>query len=127
MKRWQRTLILVIALIALLGWALYNYFNNGTFFEASLANVVTIGLAIFVSYYFTQKTNDKRKQKDIILGLLLKLHSQIDSQEMFKLSSQEEGAITMRNRDINNKITILEDNKYGFFSSTDLEIGRAHV
>lgn len=43
---------------------------------------------------------------------------------MFKLSNQTKESINMRNRIINNKITILENNIHDFFQKEDLEFVR---
>lgn len=78
MRKKKRVIIYLVLLLLLLVWTVYNYKNNQDFFNASLVNIITIGLAIFVSYFLSQKNNNVRKQKDIILDLLLKLQNQVE-------------------------------------------------
>lgn len=98
----------------------YNLKTNDKFWEASAVNCITIGIAIVFSYYFVQRQNDRRKRKDIILSLISKIQALIGHRDMFDFSEQEKDQITMRNRDLNNKIHILESVKDDFCISNEV-------
>lgn len=119
-----RLVVIILLAIALVWWSVYNVKNNSNFLTASLANIVTIGLAVFVSYFLTQRGNNKRRQKDIVYGLLQDLYQQVSSDEAYKLSGQSKEKINMRNRDMNNKISILEGLKSDLISPKDLSLIR---
>lgn len=86
----------------------YNFSNNDSFFEASLVNIITIGIAVGVSYWLTQKQTDRRKQKDLVVSLVLKIQLQISEESMYCLGDKPKEEITLRNRNINNQLNILQ-------------------
>ena len=109
--RWVNRLfvgLIAIGYVVFVGW---NILNNQNFWEASATNCVTILIAVIISYYLVQKRNDRRKQKDIILDLLLSMQSQIDAETMYIFNKQGREEILMRNRGIANRIHILEQVK----------------
>ena len=92
----------------------YNIKTNDQFWEASAANCITIVIALLISYWLVQRKNDLRKQKELIANLILDLRSQLDKEDMYDLSNKSEKDINMRNRDISNKIEILDGIKGKF-------------
>lgn len=99
----------------------YNIVTNNTFFKASATTFITIGIAIFVSYYLVQRDNNRRKQKDVVYDFILKFQSFIEQEHMYNFDGQKSEEILMRTRDFNNRIDILESvkNKYNFSSEID--------
>lgn len=90
-------------------FVLYNVRNNDEFWNASAVNIITILIAIIISYVFVQRKSDIRKQKEIILGLISGLQLQISSEKAYAFSGQTGEEILMRKRDISNKIHILSE------------------
>lgn len=119
-RRALRNIYYVLCGILILGIAFLNYRDNEKFFEASLINIATIVIALCVSFYFTQKRTDERKQKEILLDLLKKIQAITESKEVYRFEGQSKDKILMRNRDINNKITILETVAPNYISQEDI-------
>ena len=63
---WKITVAVVLA-VAFVIFVFYNIINNDEFWNASAVNIITILIAIVISYFFVQRKSDIRKQKDIIL------------------------------------------------------------
>ncbi len=98
----------IIAVSLLFAWiVIFNICCNDSFWQASAVNCITIATAILVSYYFVQRQNNRRKQKDILLELVLKLQAQVTSNEACFLAEQSKEIIMMRKRDFSNKISII--------------------
>lgn len=98
----------------------HNYKTNSNFWSASAVNCVTIIVAIFISYWLTQKGNDKRKQKEILANLVFNIRLKIDQEDMYKLGDKSTQDINMRNRDITNMIDVLEGVKSRFRIETEV-------
>lgn len=98
--------------------------SNDSFWSASATNCITIGIAIFISYYLVQRKNDRRKQKDIICDLVLKLQAIIEQKDTYSLDGQTSEEILMRTRDISNRIHILETIKDEYCISTEVDFIR---
>lgn len=105
---WKKIGIVLFA-GAFAGFVLYNVINNDEFWNASAVNIITILIAIIISYFFVQRKSDVRKQKEIILGLISGLQLQISSEKAYAFSGQTGEEIMMRKRDISNKIHILSE------------------
>ena len=99
------TIAFVVGFLVLLS---YNIQHNDSFWYTSFANCVTIGVAIIVSYVFVQRRSDIRKQKDIIVELIFKLQAAFSQPNIYNLENMSIEEITMRNRDLNNRLHILE-------------------
>lgn len=117
--------IILIVILALLGaFAIYNIICNDSFFTASLANIITIAIAVFVSFYLVQRWTDERKRKEIFLSLLTKLQSVIEDENAYNFDAQSKDEITMRKRDISNWIKILEDANPPYIKDEDVKFIR---
>lgn len=66
-----------IAFIVILGIAIYNGFNNSDFWEISIGPVITLLIAIILSYYLTQRKNDKTHVNEKIDHLVYKIQDTI--------------------------------------------------
>lgn len=118
---------LLVCCIVLFAWlCYYNYTSNTSFWDASAVDCITILIAVIISYYFVQKQNDYQKQKDIVLDIILKTQALVEQKVMYDLSGQDKDAITMRTRDLNNRIHILETLKGDFNIAKDVEFVRKH-
>ncbi len=104
--KWILSVLFVIAFVA---FAVYNIINNDEFWKASAVNIITILIAIVISYLFVQRKSDIRKQKDILLNLINGLQMQISSEKAYNFTNQTGKEILMRKRDISNKIHILSE------------------
>ncbi len=109
--------ICVLAIIAL---AVYNISTNCHFWEVSAANIATILIALIVSFYLVQRKNDQRKQKEILLDLLFKVQHQLEDEKAYNFANQKKEEILMRNRNISNRIQILENIQNTFSIEKDV-------
>lgn len=107
--------MLALAIIAGLGCLIfYNINTNPTFWKTSASSCITIVIALVFSYWLVQRENDLRKQKEILASLIFDLRAQIDKDDMYDLSGKTTISINMRNRDISNKIGVLDKVKKDF-------------
>lgn len=118
--------LLIIAGIILFSWfAIYNMLEQkAAFWKASAVDCITIAVAVAISYYLVQRQNNRQKQKDIISDLILKMQVLFDQKALYDFSNQEKEDITMRARDLNNKIHILETVKDEFAISDKVDFIR---
>ena len=107
-------ILIIFVLVSIIWLIIYNIKTNDQFWEASAANCITIVIALLNAYRLVQRKNDLRKQKELIANLILDLRSQLDKEDMYDLSNKSEKDINMRNRDISNKIEILDGIKGKF-------------
>lgn len=77
-------------------------------------NCLTLMIALLVSYYLTQRQNDHRKQKEILLDLIQKLQEQLSRESMYNLADVSTEEIFMRIRSVRNRIHILDSKKIEF-------------
>lgn len=98
--------------------------TNVSFWTASATNFITIGIAIFISYFLAQRKNDRRKQKDIICDFVFKLQFLVEQKEAYDAGNQTVEEILMRTRDLSNRIHILETVKDEYNISPEVEFVR---
>ena len=114
-----------VCILLYIGFIAYNVKTNQSFFQASASDCITIGIAIIISYYLVQKRDDQRRQKDIIFELISKIMLIIENEKMYNFSGQTKEEIMMRNRNISNRIHILEKIKDDFSIVTEVDFIRA--
>ena len=102
-------------------FVIYNIAHNDEFWNASAVNIITILIAVVISYFLVQRKSDRRKQKEILLDLINKLRLLIDSEETYDFTGQSREEILMRNRDISNKVQILTDIQTVFGIEEDMK------
>ncbi len=102
-------------------FVLYNIRHNEEFWSASAVNIITILIAVVISYFLVQRKSDRRKQKEILLDLINKLRLLIDSEETYDFTGQSREEILMRNRDISNKVQILTNLQTVFGIEEDMK------
>lgn len=55
--------IIIIIIIVFSVLIIYNCINNHNFWETSITDIITLIIAIFLSYFFTEKNSNIRKKK----------------------------------------------------------------
>lgn len=111
----------ILCAIAFLIFTVYNVVKNSDFWEASAVNIITILIAIVISYFFVQRKSDLRKQKDILLSLINGFQLQITSEKAYDFTGQTGEEILMRKRDISNKLHILSELQDNFSIQTEVK------
>lgn len=114
-------LLVLVITVGLGGLILYNIKTNPSFWETSVSSCITIIIALVFSYWLVQRKNDLRKQKEILASLLFDLRTQFEKEDMYDLSQMSPSSINMRNRDISNKIGILDSVKEEFSIAADVD------
>lgn len=77
----------IICCIVLLVIGVYNSFLT-TFWEASFVDIVTIGLAIFLSFYLTENLNDKRRRNDCIEHIIIEIEQMMNEDSIFSFDKK---------------------------------------
>ncbi len=95
-------IILSICFIAL---CIYNIFCNRDFFETSITAVLSIIVAIVVSYFFVQHKTDERRKKEKVDDLLYKIERILQKEDFLVV---KEGDLILH-RSVSNKICFLSD------------------
>lgn len=85
---------------------IYNYKNNADFLKAPLSTIISILIAVVVSYLFVQKKTDDRRKREKIDKLLYKIQDLISASDFIDV---KEGDLIVH-RSIANKIEFLENN-----------------
>lgn len=91
-------------IISCIGLGLYNLFENPDFFITPLSTIVSICIAVVVSYFFVQKKTDDRRKKEKIDKLVYKIQEMILKENFIK--SDDQNLIIQRS--VANKIAYLE-------------------
>lgn len=103
-------IIVIVFSVVLVILGIYNIFNNTEFWKLTITNILTLGVAIIITYYMTQKTNEERRKKDIVGKILDRLYVLITDSRMCEISSRQDIDFVLINiRTISNKITCLKD------------------
>ena len=106
-KQYGKAVVGLIICVAILG--IYNAITYDKFWDTSIANILTILVALVFAYYMTQKTNDIRRKKDVVSKILDRLYILISDPRMCKITSNEDMDFVKINiRTISNKISCLE-------------------
>ncbi len=124
-KKMAKCFFIIIGIVLFSWLAIYNMLEQkAAFWKASAVDCITIAVAVAISYYLVQRQNNRQKQKDIISDLILKMQVLFDQEALYNFSNQEREDITMRTRDLNNKIHILETVKDEFAISDKVDFIR---
>ena len=84
-------------------------FSSTTFWNASFTEIITIGLAIFVSFYLTENLNDKRRRNDCIEHIVLEIESMMNEECVF--SSNKKKTLIYQ-QSCANRIKYLQDARF---------------
>ena len=92
----------------IIGFLIVKNFKSTTFFDASLTTCISLSIAVGVTFLLSQRQTDRRKQKDILLTLLSSIQMLINDKTTYEIDANTEiESLTMRKREISNKINIL--------------------
>ncbi len=100
--------ILIVGIIILM---MYNVIciHNTNFWNFTIANGMTLLVALVVSYYLTQKNIDERNRKELYMRQLDKLQCIVVQECLYIITLDSDiNKLLMEKRKINNSITILE-------------------
>lgn len=99
----------IVVILVFTSLFFYNLINNDTFFSAPFTSLMTVGVALFVSYGLVQSRNNRRKKSDKLSNLLYKIQGIIRQEEFVESQSER---IQRRNlimqRSVGNKIEYLK-------------------
>ena len=96
-----------------------------SFWDFTISSALTLLVALIISYYLTQRQEDSRNKKEILVGLVNKIQLIIQNPAMTVISMPDEkDSILMRNRSLNNYICILEEHKEEFRIAEDVQFIR---
>lgn len=102
----KKSFILVILFwLGCLALGIYNGIKNPDFLVTPLSTIISIGVAVVVSYFFVQRKTDDRRKKEKIDKLLYKVQEIILNDNFIEV--RDENLIIQRS--VINKILYLED------------------
>lgn len=83
--------------------------KNDNFWNTSVTSCLTILVALIVSYYFSQKNLDERRQKESYLKLLEKVQRLVMDKDLFEIkTSKDIEIVLMKKRELNNYVYMLK-------------------
>ena len=65
--------LVIVFIICMFGIIVYNLLNNDKFLETSVTSIISIVIAVVISYVFVQKKTDLRRKNEKIDKLLYKI------------------------------------------------------
>ena len=108
-KKILRYVGVILLSIGMLGLVLHNINTNDDFFKTSITNVLTLIVAVVLTYYMSQRRNDVRRKKDVVSKILDKICVLISDSRMCEITEKKDVEFILINiRTISNKITCLE-------------------
>lgn len=105
-KKIVEKIFLVFFVCICIGLGIHNFNTNSEFLKTPLSTIVTILIAVIVSYFLVQKKTDDRRKNEKIDKLLYKIQD-IILEEDFLVA--EKGSL-IKQRSIVNKIQYLQEN-----------------
>lgn len=112
--------LLVLGVLVIMGLNIF-VLKNQNFWETSITQCLTLLVALVISYLFSQKRLDERRQKDAYLKLLEKVQQLVSDKALYEINTAADINLTlMKKRELNNCFTILE--KYASKFSLDEDI-----
>lgn len=101
-------------IIILIGFSLYNIFCNCNFWKINIAQVLTLLVAIMITFEAVQIKTDERKIKEKIENIIEKIQNEVSNPNFITFSINNNAEIikkhiTMSNRKITNYIDILKE------------------
>lgn len=109
-------LICIIIVTIIVG--INSFLNNKDFFIVNAQQIITILIAVGISFFASQFKNDERKIKDNVERIIVKIQDMVNSSDFtcIKFSNDKKNDnntrknITINNRTINNLISVVEKN-----------------
>lgn len=97
-------LLIVLIIVMICSW-IFDYRN---FFDVSAGSVISIFIALYLSFYLTQQLNDKREQIRHVEMMVLDIRKIINDDAFFQLDDEDDRKMTtVLHRRVSNKIDIL--------------------
>lgn len=97
------------AVILVLGFLIFVNRKNEEFYSASLIDVMTIGIAIFISFLITQYGDNKRRRNDCIEHVILEIERMVSDEEIVDSKSN---MTLLKQASCANRIKYLKDAKF---------------
>lgn len=106
----------VAILLLIVGVGVCNAINNDSFWNVTIAQLLTPLIALFFAFWATQYKNDQRKAKEHAEKIILNLQEIVSNERFYVISALEEQSakqkeLNLTNRKISNYLTILS--QYG--------------
>lgn len=96
--------------------------KNKDFWDASVTSCLTLLVALVVSYYFSQKNLDERRQKETYLKLLEKVQRLVSDKDLVEIrTSADIEVVLMKKRELNNYVYILKKYAEKFSLKEDIK------
>lgn len=84
--------------------------KNEDFWDASITSCLTLLVALVVSYYFSQKNLDERRQKEAYLKLLEKVQQLVSEKVLVEIKKDTDiEVVLMKKRELSNCVFILKE------------------
>lgn len=110
----------VLFLGAIIYVGVINYTNNSEFMNASVTQIITLLIAVIITFYITQYKNDQRKIKDYAESIIRKIQNVVMDEGFISFDEgTETKQITMVNRKMSNYIDVLKKYAEKLNFSTD--------
>ncbi len=107
MKNSKMLFCFVVVIVAALSFLMgYNINQNTQFLNISASVIINVLVAAGITFYFTQRKHDERKQKEIVATIILRLQTYLDKECAYKI--EDTNNTLMNNRAINNSIAALK-------------------
>jgi len=112
----------IIILIVIILLAIYNFFTNDDFLQMSLVNLITLSIAIILSYLFVEKNNNIRKRKEVIETIIEKIQLKLESNIMININDESDiKKVSINKRSIDNNLNLLKNKSYNLGIEKDIE------
>ncbi len=102
----KKKFVIILGAIGTTAFGIYNMINNEDFLKAPLTTMISILVAIVLSYFFTQRKTDDRRKMEKIDKLLYKVQDIILNKEFIVVQDSD----LIVHRSIANKIKFLKNN-----------------
>ena len=115
-KKWIIIIMEIAILLLIVGVGICNMVKNDSFWNVTIAQLLTPLIAIFFAFWATQYKNDQRKAKEHVEKIILKLQEIVTDDKFYVISPAEEQSakqkeLNLTNRKISNYLDILS--QYG--------------
>lgn len=89
----------------------FNLQNNTDFFKMSLTDLITLLIAIVLSYFFTERNSNTRKRKETIEILIEKIQQKLETDVMVNICDGEDiKKVSLNKRSIDNNLNLIKNN-----------------
>ena len=107
---WRKIAFIVLMLLILGGITAYNANKNPEFMTASLVNILTLGVAVFFTFFYTAVMTDRRRRNDCIEHVLMEIKKDVEDKQLYSVDEDRSGY--MLQRSCGNKIKYLCDAEF---------------